>query len=311
MVFLKSVLAYAALISAAAVPTAPSVSFAGEKGRFSVNLKYNEDFQRNASEPSVVARGYGSGTAVAYNCKAHPDAEYYAELLDRVSIAGASVDSQGIEYATDVYALRDGGGILGAPISGIVGFGFDSNNRASPQQKTLFSNLKPHLDEPVFTVDLRHKTDGTFGFGFVDHSKYTGALTYTAVDSSRGFWAITATGYQIGDDNFVPFKFSGIVDTGGSMFRVPTAAYRAWKRKVPAAITRKTVLPDFSFGIGDAVITVPGSHLIQITADGTYSFSITDAGNGPVLFGSPAMTGAYVVFEDGDDGPRMGWAKSA
>ncbi|KAJ4147258.1 hypothetical protein LMH87_001794 [Akanthomyces muscarius] len=381
MVLLKSILAYASLASAAAVPIVPSVNFAGEKGRFSVNLKYNENFQRGARVPSLGARDDGSGTTPAYNSKSRPDAEYYAELLvgtpsqtlnllfdtgssdlwlfgadaqgdidpgqaqwnhsesstatlvkngkwdigyldgsgakgtiykDTVSIAGATVANQGVESATEVSPIEDGSSILGVPLSGIIGFGFDSLNSASPQQKTLFSNLMPHLDEPVFTVDLKHNADGTFGFGFVDDSRYTGNLSYTEVDSSQGFWNITATGYQIGDGDFVSLEYSGIVDTGNSAFDVPTKAYNAWKKKVPAGdITARTVLPDFSFGIGDAIITVPGAHLKKKDSDGSYSLTLTDAGDSAPTFGSPAMTGAYVVFENGDDGPRMGWANSA
>ncbi|TQW01217.1 endothiapepsin precursor [Cordyceps javanica] len=379
MVHLKSVLACATLASAAAVP-APFVNFAGEKGRFTVDLKYNENFQRSSSVPAaIVARDDGSGTTPAYNSKVRPDGEYYAEVLvgtppqkinllfdtgssdlwlfgadvdgktdpaqakwnhtssstaqlvqdgkwsihygdgsgargtiykDTVSIAGASVSNQGVEYATAVDTQYSGDDILGAPVSGIVGFGFDSINTAKPKQKTLFSNLKPHLDQPVFTVDIKHQADGTFGFGFVDESKYTGDITYTDVDASDGFWAITSTGYQIGDGEFVALEYSGIVDTGGSGFQVPTAAYNAWKAKVPkGAVTAATVLPDFSFGVGNATVRVPGSSLKEKKEDGSYRFSINSGGSG-AFFGSPSLTGAYVVFEDGESGPRIGWAKS-
>ncbi|KAM3505090.1 hypothetical protein MY11210_008097 [Beauveria gryllotalpidicola] len=378
MVGLKSVLAYASLASAAVVP-APFVKFAGETGRFTVDLKYNENFERGPRLPAVAARD-DSGSTPAHDSKTRPDGEYYAEVLigtppqkinllfdtgssdlwlfgadvrgkvnagqtkwnhtasstaklvqggkwfiayqdgsgakgtiykDTVSIAGASITSQGVEYATNVYPQRNGDNILGVPVSGIVGFGFDTINTASPQQKTLFSNLKPHLDQPIFTVDIKHRADGTFGFGFIDDSKYTGDITYTDVDSSDGFWAITSTGYQIGDDAFVETNYTGIVDTGGSPFEVPSAAYQAWRNKVPAgAITAQTVLPDFTFGIEGARIRVPGNNLKELESDGTYSLNIYDGGANSAFFGSPSLTGAYVVFEDGDNGPRLGWATS-
>ncbi|KAM3485148.1 hypothetical protein MY8738_001616 [Beauveria namnaoensis] len=375
MVGLKSVLAYTSLASAAVVP-APLVNFAGETGRFTVDLKYNENFQRGPRLPAIAARQ----TTPAHDSKTRPDGEYYAEVLvgtppqkinllfdtgssdlwlfgadvsgevdngqakwnhtssstaklvqggkwsigygdgsgakgtiykDTVSIAGASITGQGVEYATTVYPQYSGDNILGVPVSGIVGFGFDNINTASPKQKTLFSNLKPHLDQPVFTVDIKHRADGTFGFGFIDDSKYTGDITYTDVDSSRGFWTITSTGYQIGDDEFVETEYSGIVDTGGSSFEVPSAAYEAWRSKFPAgAITAQTVLPDFTFGIEGARIRVPGNNLKEKKSDGTYGLNIYDGGANSAFFGSPSLTGAYVVFEDGDNGPRLGWATS-
>lgn len=382
MVLLKSILAYASLASAVAVPASPLVNFAGENGRFSVNLKYNENFQRSPRVASVAGRDDGSGTTPAHDSKSRPDGEYYAEILvgtppqklnllfdtgssdlwlfgadvsgtvdpgqakwnhtasstaqlvkngkwsiryqdgsggkgtiykDTVSIAGASISNQGVEYATNVYAQGNGENILGVPVSGIVGFGFDSINTASPKQKTLFSNLKPHLDQPIFTVDIKHQADGTFGFGFIDSSKYTGNITYTDVDNSGGFWSITSTGYQIGDGDFVPLTYSGIVDTGGSGFDVPTAAYNAWKAQVPSgAITANTVLPDFSFGIGNSIIRVPGANLKEKSSNGGYRLTISDGGDDASgFFGSPSLTGAYVVFEDGDNGPRLGWATSA
>ncbi|KAM3470587.1 hypothetical protein MY5147_006301 [Beauveria neobassiana] len=375
MVGLKSVLAYTSLVSAAVVP-APLVNFAGETGRFTVDLKYNENFQRGPRLPAIAARQ----TTPAHDSKTRPDGEYYAEVLvgtppqkinllfdtgssdlwlfgadvsgevdngqakwnhtssstaklvqggkwsigygdgsgakgtiykDTVSIAGASIAGQGVEYATTVYPQYNGDNILGVPVSGIVGFGFDNINTASPKQKTLFSNLKPHLDQPVFTVDIKHRADGTFGFGFIDDSKYTGDITYTNVDSSGGFWTITSTGYQIGDDEFVETEYSGIVDTGGSSFEVPSAAYQAWRSKFPAgAITAQTVLPDFTFGIEGARIRVPGNNLKEKKSDGTYGLNIYNGGANSAFFGSPSLTGAYVVFEDGDNGPRLGWATS-
>lgn len=379
MVLLKTILAYGSLASAIAVP-APLVNFAGEKGQFTVNLKYNEKFQRSSLPVgTVIPRDDGSGSTTAHNSKSRPDGEYYAEILvgtppqklnllfdtgssdlwlfgadtkgkidagqakwnhtasktaslikngkwsigygdgsggkgtiykDTVSIAGASVSGQGVEYATQVYQQGNGDNILGVPVSGIVGFGFDKINTASPQQKTLFSNLKAHLNQPVFTVDIKHQADGTFGFGFIDESKYTGNITYTNVDASDGFWTITSTGYAIGDGEFVPLNYSGIVDTGGSGFSVPSDAFNAWKSQISdSTITAETVLPDFIFGIGSSKIRVPGANLKEKRANGTYRLTISDGGDG-AFFGSPSLTNAFVVFEDGPNGPRTGWATS-
>ncbi|KAJ6779497.1 hypothetical protein PWT90_09025 [Aphanocladium album] len=235
---------------------------------------------------------------------------------DVVSIAGLKVRGQAVESASEVFSQYSGTDILGSPVSGIVGFAFDKRNHAKPQVKTPFSNMKGHLTKPVFTVDLRHQADGTFGFGFVDDSKYTGDLTYSMVDSSTGYWTFTSPGYAINDGAFVLQNMTGIVDTGGSTSTVPSPAYNAYTDAI-ANYTEKfdcgKVLPDFHFGVGNnKTIKVEGVHLKQTNDDGTCQLKLYDGGGGSTaFFGSPFMMGAYVVFEDGSDGARVGWANSA
>lgn len=86
---------------------------------------------------------------------------------DTVSVGSVNVNDQGVEYATHVDPMGGGGNILGSPVSGIVGFGFDGSNTASPKQKTLFSNMKDNLTKPLFTVDLKHKASMLSNFDSV------------------------------------------------------------------------------------------------------------------------------------------------
>lgn len=48
---------------------------------------------------------------------------------------------------------------------------------------------------------LKHNAPGTFDFGYVDKSKYTGSLTYADVDNSQGFWQFTADSYSVGSQS--------------------------------------------------------------------------------------------------------------
>ena len=59
-------------------------------------------------------------------------------------------------------------------------------------QTTFFDTVKSQLDAPLFAVTLKHQAPGSYDFGFIDHSKYTGDLTYADVDSSQGFWMFDA-----------------------------------------------------------------------------------------------------------------------
>lgn len=229
---------------------------------------------------------------------------------DTISLAGISVNNQGVEYATNVSAMRSGGNILGPPTSGIVGFGFDSGNTASPAQNTVFSNMKASLDSALFTVDLKHRADGTFGFGYIDNSAYTGSIAYTDVNNTGAYWGMTASGYSVGNGTKVSTNMTGIADTGGSGMAVPSAPYKAYKKAIGGDVTCDTVMPDFYFYIGDSKIKVAGEHLKTNDGNGTCGLFLSNGGSG-ALFGSAAMAGAYVVFDAGDNGPRIGWANSA
>jgi Eukaryotic aspartyl protease len=44
---------------------------------------------------------------------------------------------------------------------------------------------------------------GTYDFGTIDSSKYTGTITYIDVDTANGFWEFTGSGYAVGSGSFV------------------------------------------------------------------------------------------------------------
>lgn len=77
-------------------------------------------------------------------------------------------------------------------------------------QTTFFDTVKSELDTPLFAVTLKHNAPGSYDFGYVDSSKYTGKITYTDVDNSQGFWGFTADGYTIGDGSSSSDQISGI-----------------------------------------------------------------------------------------------------
>jgi aspergillopepsin I len=60
-------------------------------------------------------------------------------------------------------------------------------------QTTFFDSVKSQLESPLFAVTLKHQAPGSYDFGYIDQSKYTGELTYTDVNNSQGFWMFSAT----------------------------------------------------------------------------------------------------------------------
>ena len=72
---------------------------------------------------------------------------------------------------------------------------FSSINTVQPvKQTTFFDTVKSTLEEQLFTADLKRGTEGSYDFGFIDNSKYSGSIHYTSVDNSNGFWQFSAGG---------------------------------------------------------------------------------------------------------------------
>lgn len=119
---------------------------------------------------------------------------------DVVSIGGISVTSQAVESATSVSDefTED------ASSSGLVGLGMSTLNTVSPTaQKTFFDNAKSQLASAVFSVDLKHDIAGTYNFGAIDTSAFTGTMYYANLLNSSaslaGYWTFVAAGYTVGN----------------------------------------------------------------------------------------------------------------
>lgn len=126
---------------------------------------------------------YGDGSGAAGNVG-----------TDTVDIGGATVTEQAIEMATAVSQSF----VEDTNTDGLVGLAFSSINTVKPKaQKTFFDNIMPNLDQPVFTADLTNDTTGTYEFGTIDQTKFKGDLTYTAVDSSQGFWQFQSKSFMV------------------------------------------------------------------------------------------------------------------
>lgn len=117
---------------------------------------------------------------------------------DVVSVGGVSFDSQAVETAETVSESFTSD----SNNDGLLGLAFSTLNTVTPTaQKTFFDNIKDDLDESLWTVDLKAGEPGTYNFGWIDDSLYTGDISYTDVDSSDGFWTFTADSYSVGSSN--------------------------------------------------------------------------------------------------------------
>lgn len=119
---------------------------------------------------------------------------------DVVTIGNVSVTAQAVESATSVSDEFT----ADSSSSGLVGLAMSSLNTVSPAaQKTFFDNARSQLAAGVFSVDLKHDVAGTYTFGAVDTSAFTGTMNYVNLDNTTagmsGYWTFQATGYTIGN----------------------------------------------------------------------------------------------------------------
>lgn len=208
---------------------------------------------------------------------------------DQVAIGGATVTKQAVELATEVAAqfLRDENS------DGIVGLSFSVLNTVQPQpQKTWFENVQDSLDAPLFTADLEEDASGTYEFGTIDQTKYSGEINYTPIDNSDGWWQFPSKYITIGgQQQQCTICSPAIADTGTSLLLLDDDVVDAYYAQVEGAqydsmqggyVYQCTAqLPDFGVAIGsNYVATLTGEEI-------TYA----EVGNG-TCFGGVQGNGA-------------------
>ncbi|KAL2835458.1 aspartic peptidase domain-containing protein [Aspergillus pseudoustus] len=177
--------------------------------------------------------------------------------------------------------------------SGLLGLAFSTLNTVSPvPQLTYFENVLPTLEKPLFTADLKHGRPGTYNFGYIDHTAYTGAIAWTPVTK--------------------PY------DTGTTLLYLPPLITEAYYSKVIGAFFDPSYaawlfpctspLPDFVFGIEGYRGVIPGEYMIfePLGDDLCYGGIQVNTGLPFSIFGDILLKAQFVVFDH--QGPRLGFA---
>ncbi|OAA66950.1 secreted aspartic proteinase precursor [Niveomyces insectorum RCEF 264] len=255
----------------------------------------------------------GESWSISYGDGSSSSGDVYA---DTVAVGGLTVQGQAVEAAKKVSSE-----FTSDASDGLLGLAFSSINTVTPRaQKTFFDNAQASLDAPLFTADLKHNADGTYNFGFIDSSAYTGSVTYTDVDNSQGFWSWTSTGYAVGNGSLKSTSIAGIADTGTTLLLLPNSIVKAYYKQVKGAkldnsqggytFSCSAKLPDFKFGVEGSTITIPGDYInfapLEEGSSTCFGGIQSDDGIGFAIFGDVALKAAFVVFNG--DGPQLGWA---
>lgn len=167
--------------------------FSSETPSSSVNGQTVYDIDSSTSAKKMT----GASWEISYGDGSSSQGDVYTDV---VTIGNISVTAQAVESATEVSDefTED------ASSSGLVGLGMSSLNTVTPTaQKTWFDNAKSQLSSALFTANLNHDAAGTYTFGALDQSQYTGdiyyANLYNTSASYSGYWTFQATGYAVGD----------------------------------------------------------------------------------------------------------------
>ncbi|KAG0243808.1 hypothetical protein BGW41_001320 [Actinomortierella wolfii] len=186
-------------------------------------------------------------------------------VTDTVSIGGLVIKNQQILDITksglDLSAYGNG-------VSGLVGLMPHSPvAKAIPPLQTIYENKL--LDQNVFSVyltsNLAPKQGGSFLFGGIDTSKFTGELNWvplsTAPSVREGMWYIEADNAFAGTTPVPGYKQAPwLFDTGTSFIAVPSTFAQEFHKLIPGS----------SYSAEDQVYTVPCS--------GNTSFAISFRG---------------------------------
>lgn len=269
-----------------------------------------------SSTSSKLLKGYKWG--IGYGDNSTSKGIVYSDI---VKIGSASVSGMGVESATDVSSqfTKDSGS------SGLLGLANDKGNTVSPQkQKTWFSNIKSRLSQPLFTARLKHQEVGSYNFGYIDKSQYTGDIYYTnAFTDTLGHRLFNASGYAVADGELNDRVIVGTADTGTSLLYVPHDVASDYWSNVQSAQEQQVAdeqwlwafdcnenLPTFSFGVGEGRITVHSESINFAPASQGYCVGgIGGIGGDISIFGDVAMKTGFVVYDDGKN--QLGWAEGA
>jgi len=204
----------------------------------------------------------------------------------------------------------------------LLGLSFSSINTVEPtSQLTFFDNVKASLPKPLFAVDLKYHAAGTYDFGYLDSTKYTGSITYINVKTSNGFWEFSSTGYAVGSGSFVTSSIDSIADTGTTLLYLPTTVVTAYYAKVSGSsysntyggyvYACSTTLPSITLGVGAFRAVVPGTYInygpVSTGSSTCYGGIQRNTGIGFSIFGDVFLKSQYVVFS-GASTPQLGVA---
>lgn len=237
---------------------------------------------------------------------------------DIVNIGGAQVAKQAVELASKVSASF----VSDTASNGLVGLAYSKLNTVQPtQQKTFFDNVQDSLAAPVFTANLRHDASGSYEFGAIDSTQFTGTMQFVAVNTTQGFWQFSSSKFAIGNGT-VQTGGAGqaIADTGTTLLLANANIVNAYYSTVTGAANDQqaggitvpcdATLPDLALDVGGQMATVKGTDIMfeQVTANTCFG-GLQAIDSDLMIFGDVFFKSNFVAFNLGNN--TLGFAAHA
>ncbi|GJJ70399.1 hypothetical protein EMPS_02748 [Entomortierella parvispora] len=252
-------------------------------------------------------------TAYSYNIT-YGDGTWGAGPIveDQVSIAGLVVQNQQI---LDVTKSNLDLSSYGQGVAGLVGLMPTTPvaNAITPLTTIYQAKL---LDQNIFSVyltsSLTANQGGSFLFGGIDTTKFSGTLNQVPVSTSasatKGMWYLNADAAYVGGVAVAGYSTAPwLFDTGTSFIAVPTTFAQTFHASVPGAV----------YSAADQVYTVPcsgtttfGVSFNGVTYNVPYSDYVASAGEGQCvsmvmplgdyemyILGDPFLRQIYAVYD--------------
>lgn len=242
---------------------------------------------------------------------------------DTVHLGGFEVQNATVESAQIVAARFESD----TGISGIMGLAKNLSNNIVPHMPSFLELLKPLLQEPVFTVDLRRNATGSFNFGHLNTSVATDEITWLKSNPDSPHWDVQLdlTAWTNNGKTWWYFPFNATIDTGTTLMFLPDELASMYWFDVPGMRTDSRIGGAFTFpcsGAGDLpdlmlklpgsehVITVPGPYMNYgpVSAGSDYCWGGMQSAKGleVTILGDVMLKALFVAFDLKDN--RIGFA---
>ncbi|CZT51557.1 related to aspartic proteinase precursor [Rhynchosporium secalis] len=209
---------------------------------------------------------------------------------------------------------------------GIMGLASSTINTVKPvKQKTFFETLGPTLQRNVFASNLRAEGNGSWDFGYIDQSKFSGDITWAPVinGSAWKYWAVSVGTYAVGEKSFGQQTVGDvIVDSGTSLVYLPDEVVDEYYSEIVGHVFTvggthtfpcNSTIPDFHFKVeGGNVLTIPGKYVnyaVYDEAKNTCVGGISSLLNKRYsILGTLFMKNYYIIHSKEEEAPKMGFA---
>lgn len=151
-------------------------------------------------------------------------------------------------------------------LSGIMGFAKSLSSNIEPPLPSFLDRLRPLLDNPVISVDLRRNASGIFDFGHLNASRGSDNITWMETNPDSPHWDVTfkLTAWTGNRRVWWEHEFEATIDTGTTlMFMPPDLASMYWY-DVPGMRVDPRLHDAFTFpcnlanGLPDLLFKLPG-----------------------------------------------------